>query len=322
MTQPSDPEGVGRSRGAWRRLVRIAYRDPEHIAERLTLYGAQNLGAPSLEWAQRAREARPDTSPAVIAEEVRIQSAQVARIDGAIAGTPFLLALVPGYLAYLWQEGVMVLRTAALYGRDPREVDASAEVLALRGVHPSVEAAHAALLAVRESPLPEKPAKRRPLRTWVRSVYVLLIFGGFIGAPSDEREVSAHPRLKAAVGFGFGAVIWAITWVLPVTFMIAMAWACESHTRQLGRRALIFYQGEAGTPQEAIAAAEDREDRGHSKREILRAALLLVSVAVPIGFVAYADHVRQDTGINWLGALAALVALSLVIATTVIVTRR
>ena len=49
---------------------------------------------------------------------------------------------------------------------------------------------------------------------------------------------------------------------------------------------------------------------------------LVLSVAVPIAFIAYADHVRNTTGINWLGALGALVAASLVIATTVIASRR
>jgi hypothetical protein len=197
------------------------------------------------------REARPEVARAVIAEELRTQSAQVARIDGAITGTPFLIALVPGYLGYLWQEGRMVLRTAALYGRDPRELDTSAEVLALRGVHPTVDAAREALLEVRDVPLPEKPATRRPLRTWVRSVHLLLIFGGFLSAPSDARDESAHPWLKACFGFVVGAALWVITWVFPLTFMIAMAWGCETHTRQLGRRALIFwvsspFGGEAG----------------------------------------------------------------------------
>ena len=55
---------------------------------------------------------------------------------------------------------------------------------------------------------------------------------------------------------------------------------------------------------------------------MLRGALLALSIAVPIGFIAYADHVRQTTGINWLGALGALVAASLVIATTVVARRR
>ena len=42
--------GRGRFRrtlSSWRVLARIAYRDPEHVAERLALYGAGNLGEPS-----------------------------------------------------------------------------------------------------------------------------------------------------------------------------------------------------------------------------------------------------------------------------------
>jgi hypothetical protein len=317
--------GEGRIRhtlSASRQLARIAYRDPEHVAERLTLYGAHQLGQQSLDWAHRIREARPDVARAVIAEELRTQSAQIARIDGAITGTPFLIALVPGYLGYLWQEGRMVLRTAALYGRDPRELETSAAVLALRGVHPTVDAAREALLGVRDLPLPQKPARRRPLRTWVHSIYVLLIFGGFLSAPSDAGAESAHPWLKASVGFLVGATIWVITWVFPLTFMIAMAWGCETHTRQLGRRALIFYDGEAETAQAAIAAARERQDRGHGTRATLRAILIFVSVAVPIGFVAYVNHVRQSTGISWLAAVGSLVAVSLVVATTVIASRR
>ncbi|HEY6398743.1 MAG TPA: hypothetical protein VIX82_14945, partial [Solirubrobacteraceae bacterium] len=256
-SDPPEPPGSGQGRvrralSGWRALARIAYRDPAHVAERLTLYGAQHLGQPSLDWAQRVRDTRPDVARAVIADELRTQSAQVARIDGAIAGTPFLIALAPGYLGYLWQEGRMLLRTAALYGHDPRELETSATVLALRGVHPTVEAAREALLEVRDRPLPEKPATRRPLRTWVRSGYVLLIFGGFLSAPSDARDEQAHPWLKASVGVLFGTMLWVITWVLPLTFMIAMAWGCETHTRQLGRRALIFYDGEAETAQAAI----------------------------------------------------------------------
>ncbi len=313
---------VGRTLSGWRQLARIAYRDPEHVAERLTLYGARSLGESSLEWAQRAREARPDAPRAVIAEELRTRTAQVARIDGAVSGTPFLLALIPGYLAYLWEEGRMVLRTAALYGRDPTAPATSAELLTLRGVHPTVAAAHAALDQVREVPLPEKPVERRSLRTWVRSVYVLLIFGGFLSAPTDARDEGAHPRSKAVLGFLITAAIWVTTWVLPLTFMILMAWSCETHARQLGRRALLFYDGDAETAEAAIAAARRRQDHGHSKRQILRLTFLALSVAVPIGFVAYADHVTNSTGISWVAALGVLVAISLVLTASVLAGRR
>lgn len=323
----SEPPRSGRRRirrrlSGWRQLGRIVYRDPEHVAERLTLYGAGKLGEPSLEWAHGIRAARPDAPRPVVAEELRTQTAKLARIDGAVSGTPFLIALVPGYLAYLWEEGRMVLRTAALYGRDPRELETSAEALTLRGVHPNVDAARAALEKVRDVPVPEKPVKRRSLRTWVRSVYVLLIFGGFLSAPSDESKEGAHPRLKAFLGFLVFAAIWVTTWVLPVTFMVAMAWGCETHARELGRRALLFYDGDADSAQAAIAAAKQRQDRGHSMREILRATLLALSVAVPIAFIAYADHVKNSTGINGLGALGALVAVSLVVAVSVLAGRR
>ena len=54
--------GIGTDTGALCRggggSRRIAYRDPQHVAERLTLYAAGNLGQQSLEWAHRVREQR------------------------------------------------------------------------------------------------------------------------------------------------------------------------------------------------------------------------------------------------------------------------
>lgn len=119
-----------------------------------------------------------------------------------------------------------------------------------------------------------------------------------------------------------GVAVWLMTWVLPVTFMIMMAWGCETHARQLGRRALVFYDGDAATVSAALALAQRRRDRGHDKRMVLRALALFLSVAVPIAFIAYVDHVRNTVGVNWLGALGALVAVAVVIAVGVIANRR
>jgi hypothetical protein len=110
--------------------------------------------------------------------------------------------------------------------------------------------------------------------------------------------------------------------VLPFTFMIAMAWGCETHARALGRRALIYYDGEEASIGAAIAAAGRRRDRGHGKREVLRAVALFVSVAIPIVFVGYVAEVRNTAGLNWLSALGALVAVSLVVSTLVLAARR
>jgi hypothetical protein len=242
------------------------------------------------------------------------RSAQVSRVDGAVAGTPFLIALVPGYLGHLWQEGVLVLRLAALYGHDPRAMHTAAESLVLRGVHPDVDSARTALDKARSTPMPDRPRQRRPLRHWVRSVRMLGVFGGFLSAPSDGDKPGGFARLRVLAGLVLAAVIWAITWIFPVTFMLAMSWGCESHARTLGRRATAYYAGEP-------EADVDRDSEEHGRRRLLRTAGLILSIAVPIAFVAYADHIRNTTGINAWGAAGAVVALSLVIAMAVLARR-
>jgi hypothetical protein len=331
-TDDPDPspaeEQTGRARGRIRQvvagtrgLIRVAYRDPEHVAERLTLFAVDRLADPSRDWATAALAARPGVPAAELAEELRIKSAGVARIDGAISGTPFFIALAPGYMSYLWQEMRMTLRTAALYGRDTRDLRTAAEMLALRGVHPDVDTAHAALTVVQETPMPARPPQRRPFRHWVHSVFLLLVFGGFLSADSAERPNGVVEVVRAVAGTLVGIAIWVMTWVFPVTFMVMMAWGCETHARQLGRRALVFYDGEAASVHAAIATAARRRDRGHDKRALIRSVLLFLSVAIPIAFIALVDHLKKTTGINWIGALGALVAVSLVIATAVLASR-
>ncbi len=322
---PADPDEaeaassrIHRIFGGSKALIRVVYRDPEHVPERLTWYAVDHLAKESRDWAASTRAANPETPRAKIADDLRTRSAQIARIDGAISGTPFFIALVPGYLTYLIQEMRMTMRTAALYDRDPGILRTAAEMLALRGVHPNVESAEAALVSVRGTPIPEKPPERRPLRHWIHSVFLLLVFGGFMSPSSGESREGARGWIRAAFGLVVGVGLWVITWVFPVTFMIAMAWGCESHTRQLGRRTLVFYAGEEERVDAAIRAADMHEDHGHDKREILRAAALFLSVAVPIAFIAYVDHVRNTTGVNWLGAVGAVIALSLVMATIVL----
>lgn len=301
--------------------MRIAYRDPARIPERLTLQATRSLAEPSREWAEKALRERPDSTPAEIADDLRAQSARIARVDGAVAGTPFFIALVPGYVSYLWQEARMGLRTAALFGHDPATMRTAAEMLALRGVHRTVEEAQSALAEVADKPPPVEA--RRSLRTWMTAIRYVLVFGGFLGPP-EEREGPSRwrDRARAAAGFVFGLAIWATTWIFPLTFMIALAWGCEAHCRQLGMRTLALYGGGSVSSAEAIERGSRREDKGHTKRQVIRSIALALSVAIPVAFVAYANHVRQDTGITLIAALGALVALSLVVAGAVYGSRR
>jgi hypothetical protein len=122
-----------------------------------------------------------------------------------VTATAFYLALVPGYMNYLWQEGRMALRLAALYEHDPAAVRTSAELLCLRQVQPTVDAAEAALAAVAQRGPPAKPAARRSLTVWIQSVRRLLVFGGFLGPAGAKPRKGVRALLRDAVGLAVAA---------------------------------------------------------------------------------------------------------------------
>jgi hypothetical protein len=214
----------------------------------------------------------------------------------------------------------MNLRLAALFGRDPCDLRTSAELLALRGVHPTVEAAEAELIAVRDTERPSRPGRRRPLRVWVHSIRRLLVFGGFLSPPKRERPHGflAWARTVGTVLIGVAGRV--ITSVLLLTLMALMAWGCESHTRQLSRQAMALYATRNPSSTGPITAA--RAWIGGGARQIFSGLAVTVSILVPIGFLIYAVHVRDTAGLNWQSGLGALVAVSLVIAMAVRGSRR
>ena len=73
---------------------------------------------------------------------------------------------------------------------------------------------------------------------------------------------------------------------------------------------------------EGDPAIRVRHDPGHDRRQIVRGIALALSIGIPIAFVVYVNHVRQTVGLNRLGAIGALVALSLVLAAAVAGSRR
>jgi hypothetical protein len=123
------------------------------------------LGPQSVEWVDAIRQSPPGDPPTLIAQKLRGEPARQPRIDGAIAGSVSISPLSRG-ISGLWQATRMSQRTAALYRHDPRELHTAAIGLALRGVHPTIDRAEPALRTVSAVPMPEKPAQRRPLRTW------------------------------------------------------------------------------------------------------------------------------------------------------------
>jgi hypothetical protein len=303
---------LSRAASAPRELLRLAYRDPEHLCERMTLFASSRLAGPSRDWAQRAQAAASPPDRREIAHDLRSKSARVAALEGAVAGTPFYAALVPGYINYLWQELRMTLRLAALYDRDPAALGTAAEALWLRGVYPNVEAAQAGLEAVQSEPVPQKPESRRSFKLWVASVQRVLVFGGFM-SPPRERHSGLRYWARTIGALLLFAIVWVVTWLFPGTCMLAMAYGCGSHARRLSRAASEYYSGEAAptrSPREKAAGL-----RPSTIRDFWHGVAIFVSIVVPIGFLVYATHVSAHSfSFNLLRGVAVLVAISVVLA--------
>jgi hypothetical protein len=319
-----EPGGLGpwaRARQSLRvpgALVRLLARDPQHIPERLTIYAVDRRADGARGWAQRVRDAEPDASRSALVDVQRRRTVSTARIDGAIAGTPFFIALVPAYLAFLQQEVRFHLRVAALYGHDLTDPRVAADFLVLRGVHQNREHALAELDVVRATPVPPK-GDRTPLRSWYAAVVSILILAGFISAPDEEEHgpLTRWEKVVRAIRFIVAALIWALTWIVPITFMILMAWGCENDARRFGQRVATHYADNGEDAAVAIASA-DRNAGGNRAVSFARGALVVVSVAIPLALIASTlVGGTGPLGVNVPEELAALVALALVIGVSV-----
>jgi hypothetical protein len=208
---------------------------------------------------------------------------------------------------------------AALYGHDPADPRVAADFLVLRGVHKDTEQALADLEVVRATPLPP-PGEGTPLRSWYEATVRILILAGFLSAPEEDEQTGQLTRwekVMRAVRFVVAGLIWALTWIVPVTFMIMMSWACESDARRFGQRVITRYGNEGDDIAIAIASA-DRKAGGNRALTVARGALVVLSLAIPLAFIAATVlGGKGPLGVNVPQAAGALVALALVIGVSI-----
>jgi hypothetical protein len=280
-------------------LVRALRADPDHAPELLMRFAVRRLGAPAARWAEEARARHPDATPAALAAGICDRTLWSSRLNGALAGTPFLIALIPAYVAVLWDEAWLVLRTAALFGHDVRAPGTTAELLVLRGIHPDVATAQAALDA-----LERRPERRLAGggREWWRLGRRVLVLAGFLDPPDDR--AARPPLVRRILVLAAAGVLYAITWLLPLTFMIVMAGTCATATGRTARAALDRY----GPPGVAGGAPPPRR---HRVRTLVLGA---IGGGLPIALVVWVNHQTQASPATGLRVVGALTGLSVVLA--------
>jgi len=282
-----------------RDLMRDLARDPLHLPEILILHAQAKLSPGAVSWAAGAAR-----DPSAAMRTARREACTAARIDGAISGTPFLIALVPAYIAALWEQARLALRTAALSGRDPAAIDTAAELLVVRGVHPDVATAMRELDAARAGERLAAPSGLAGrTKAGYRLVVQVLMFSAFI----NPREGEAPSKLRRVIGFSFAAALWIFTVIVPLAFMALMAWSCESATKRMSELTASAWLPDLPPP---------------PKETIFERAARIAGVAVlgvlPLTIVALGVTKPDD----WPVALAAFVGLAEAFMLAALISRR
>jgi hypothetical protein len=315
--EPASPSQAGSSPSSRtipgtlaRKLIRAVLRDPYHFPERLVLIAHEQLADPCIAWATRAHARDPQATPTELAAELRTAAVGFARTNGALAGTPFLTALVPAYMSVLWEQARMTMKIAALNGRDPREPLCAAEILYLRGIYTTPEAAAGALARLDAEPATAESSIIAKLRSWVQLIYLVLVLAGILWAPDHQmREQSDRSRRAWLVSNAFAGLWLLITWVIPITCMVDMAHSCASDTRTLAMRAIDYYAIASAAGEHAGAPESARKRRRAGGHRLL----LLVSLAIPLGLITLAvlDPVHHAHLVAISGFLGLAVVLAL-----------
>ena len=186
-------------------------------------------------------------------------------------------------------------------------------MLVFLDVYPTVQEAEDRLKPL---VLPDTAAEENALepvggpRGWIEVVIQVLTLAGFIEPSSGKPKSRPMRALSAVIAFG----LWALTWIVPVTFMLAMAWNCEGRTRKVFDRALGYY-GDV----EADKAEWRRSSSRWRREQPLRAVLLGITILIPIGLAGYVAEAESS---GWLKVAVGFVALATALALAAKASRR
>lgn len=200
--------------GLWRQLVSQPERSPELIA----LAASKRFADPAAEWVQEAsRWQKPDQ----LAAKAFRRNVHLSRAEGLALGFGGALTTAGNLAGLGWIQARMVFFIAAAYGFDPHDPMRPAELLALWGVYETPAEARASLDGVGDS-MAASVVRTQLSKSNERSLSNRLV--RYVGKKTAKRYGG---RLIPLLGGPISAV------------------QNGGSTKELGRRALAYYGGEA-----------------------------------------------------------------------------
>ncbi len=290
-----------RSEGMWPALR----HDPLHAAEIAVLYTLPQLTPHVKMWWSKTSHTRPSDTSDRIAKRVLRRSASVARRGGLITGSSFYVGMIPAMAMIYCEQLIVVLRIAAVYGRDPSDPARAAEILVMQGRYPNIDEAAAALRAAGAS------SSHRSATDVSTFVDVVRQLPSIIGLRVRKYRRSPIDLVIA------GAEV--ASYLVPVVSMPVWTYASARATRRLGHAAIDFYSQPVAerTPNTSIVLPSRPKPKTRK--------LLILSV-VPLGLTLgvlfwFLPLGLYHHGLRWVGLVISELALALTFARLIRLTR-
>ena len=198
----------------WKRVL----AQPERALELIAAAAAERFAGPAERWVQIAGAGH---SPHSLAETAHRKHVRLSRVEGLALGVGGIVTGAANLGGLAWIQARMVFYIAAAHGYDPRHPMRPAELLALWGVYDTPAEARAALDGLGK-PMAQTLVENRLSRSGERRLTERLM--RFVGKRVIKRSVG---RLVPLLGAPISAV------------------QNGGSTKDLGRRALAYYGGEA-----------------------------------------------------------------------------
>jgi hypothetical protein len=247
-------------------------RDPGRASELAVLHALPELSPHVKSWWPTWSQRHPDESPERLSRRVLRKSVHVAYRGGVIAGSSFYVGMVPAVAMIYLDQLIVVLRIAAIYGRDPTASERCAEILVFQGNYNSTSAAMAAL----QQAVADKECGRSPERTT-----------GIAGALRQVPLMIGLQMRKFKTPLDvLIAVTEVVAFFVPVVSIPVWAVANARATRRLGRAAISFYSQPPTADTGAVAIALPDPITSRTRRRLGWAFVpLVVGLAVLAAFL-------------------------------------
>lgn len=291
---------MSRNSGVWESLR----RNPAFISEIGVLYALPQLAPQVEQWWLKKSQSSPSDDPGRTARRVLRRSTGVARRGGLITGSSFYVGMVPAIATIYCEQLVVVLRIAAIYGRDSMDPVRAAEILVIQGRCKTLDEATEVLARARVPLADEAPVANTALR-------VVQQLPSMIGL--RLRRVNWRSPFDVVVA---GAEL--ASYLVPVMSLPVWAYASARSMRRLGHSAIDFYSGPSkDRPTTPIVLLPRPAPRF---RRMAIASVVPLALALGVLFFIFPFGLNHSA-VRWIGLILGELALLLTFTRLVWLTR-